>query len=159
MESNYRIYIEKKFRESSTCYEESLEIAKNFLVLYSMYEGSFDLYDKSLTIARALRKIERKNKNIEGIDVIYDYFLNRYKENNFKIEKLFQNRDEDYKRLFIEYLEKEELTNIEKQKFIAIVANRYRNNTLHATKKYFNWYKYKNEFDYINMFLFLWLNN
>lgn len=156
---DYKAYIEQKFRESSKYYEESLEIAKNFLVLYSMYEGSFNLYNRSLTIKTVIEKINIKNKNIKEIEEIYDYFINRYKNDENKIKRLFEGRDEAYEKLFREYFEKESITNLEKQIFVAIVANRYRNNTLHATKKYFNWYKYKNEFNYINMFLCLWLKS
>ncbi|MCX3068448.1 hypothetical protein OQE61_13165 [Cetobacterium somerae] len=156
---DYKTYIEQKFRGSSKYYEESLEIAKNFLVLYSMYEGSFNLYNRSLTIRTVIEKINIKNKNIKEIEEIYDYFIDRYKNDESKIERLFEGRDEAYEKLFREYFEKESVTNLEKQIFVAIVANRYRNNTLHATKKYFNWYKYRVEFDYINTFLYLWLKN
>lgn len=156
-ELNYKIYIEKKFRESSKYYEESLEIAKNFLVLYSMYEGSFNLDNESLSIGKVVEEVGIKNKNIEGINDISNYFISRYKNNDRRIKLLFKNWNRSYENLFREYLQKETLTNLEKQKFVAMIANRYRNNTLHATKKYFNWYKYRVEFDYINTFLYLWL--
>ena len=157
---DYKTYIEKKFKESSEKhYEECLEIAKNFLVLYSMYEGSFNLENESLSIGKVVEEVSIKNKNIEGINDISDYFISRYKNNDGRIRLLFKNRNRSYENLFREYLQKETLTNLEKQKFVAIIANRYRNNTLHATKKYFNWYKYRVEFDYINTFLYLWLKN
>lgn len=160
-QENYKTYIEKKFKESSSRhYKESLEIAKDFLVLWSMYEGSFKLENsETLNIPKTLERIKQKKLIIQEIDEIYKYFKKRYKEAPEKLEKLFNPPFEKIVTKYKEYLFNENANNLEKQLFMSIVANRYRNNVLHANKKYFNWYKYKNEFKYINEFLYLWLKN
>lgn len=156
---DYKTYIIKKFEETSKEHsKESLEIAKNFLVLYSVYEGSFKLKDdESLTIKNAIKKIKEENFILEEIDEIYNHFYKRYSNKEELKKDLFNGRDQIYEEKFERYLKKDSLSNLEKQFFIAMIANRYRNNTLHATKKYFNWYKYRVEFDNINKFLYLWL--
>lgn len=161
----YKNYMKQQFgiTENDEYSKEFLEITQDFLTLYSMYEESFQLRGRSLSLGIIENKIKAINKNIAGIDELYEHFYDRYTKNPEKKIKLFRPRiDDTYSCIFENCLQKDKktgVTNLEKQVFLGMLANRYRNNTLHGSKEYRRWHEYKEEFNILNKYLYLWLTN
>lgn len=160
---NYINYMKNKFGiVSQDSNGEFLEIIKNFLVLYSIYEESFQLGKYSLTPKKIKDKIEVANKNIVGINELYEHFHNRYTNNPEKMINLFRDCEIDFENRVKDCLQKDKVlgvSNLEKQVFLGLIANRYRNNTLHGSKESVRWHEYKEEFNILNEYLYLWLVN
>lgn len=158
----YKKYIESEFKNSAgKDYEEVLEIASDFLILWSFYENYFYLSGiDNLDLLKIEQRINTRFKEVLDIEDIYIHFKNRYKRDSSKVDLLFNGRNQ-LRRKFIDILNKELVNTIsqEKQLFLSIVLYRYRNNILHGSKDYREWLDYKEEIIKLTDFIYKWLKS
>lgn len=160
--ADYKKYIKSEFENSvGKNYKEVIEIASDFLILWSFYENYFYLSGiENLDLYKIEERIDTRFNEISGIDDIYIHFKNRYEGNYSKENSLFNGRNQ-LKRKFMNILIKklEYTTNQEKQLFLSIILYRYRNNMLHGSKDYREWLDYKEEIIKLTDFMYKWLKS
>lgn len=159
---DYKKYIKSEFENSvGENYKEIIEVASDFLILWSFYENEFYLSGiNNLNLVKIKERINGEFREISDIDNIYIHFKNRYKEENSKVDSLFGER-ENFKVEFINILQKESeyVTEKEKQQFLSIILYKYRNNMLHGSKDYREWLDYKEEIIKLTDFIYKWLKS
>ena len=167
----YKRIILKVFNKTKNK-EETLEIVKDFLILWTLYEDSFMIESEIYNLENSLKKIKKNSdkwgEKTDYLEPPYLYFKNRYKgSNNKKFTALLGKRilDFDKKNLkgelknFYDLNSKETLNEVEKIQYLNYVVYRFRNNIFHGNKHPFNWGKYIKEIEYCNYFLGMYIDH
>lgn len=144
-------WINDNFRTNYT--ETDLNEIKNFTLLWNIYENIF--FDKSFSIEKLDRVINRSNFEFTQFQECYNYFQNRYIVNN-SINERFKNLNfrRNDRMSFVQDIMLGELSN-DNDKILAtgIIVFRLRNNLFHGEKDYRNLNGQLTNFTNANLYL------
>ena len=144
---------------------EDIEQVRDFTLLWNLFEDIFcDKFCKTDKIISLLSKnrieVLEQNTINSKINSIFDYFMDRYKDNE-KLEKLNFNK-KNHERDIKNKIQNKEVINLdfeEKIQIILFIIYRYRNNLFHGEKD-MRYISYQNEnFENANDFLMLFIEN
>ncbi|MDD4971609.1 MAG: hypothetical protein PHT07_19455 [Paludibacter sp.] len=133
--------------------EVDLNEIKNFTLLWNIYENT--IFNTRFSINRLETEINRRNLDFQPFQVCFEYFQNRYIENN-DINQRFPYlnfRQNDKEQLVRNVLLGLENSDNDKILTLGIVVYRLRNNLFHGIKDYHNLNGQADNFTHANIFI------